>query len=56
MSEIKSVNWTAAMLIRFRMAQHKAMLVHLESFMFDDNQYNTGYAGYLIEYLEEQFK
>lgn len=53
---MKTINWTEPMLKRFKQMHKEAVEKHIDGFKFDGNEFNTSYAGYLIEYLEEQFK
>jgi len=45
------INWTRPMLERFRKALAKAKG---EAFIFEGNEFDPGYARYLIQYLETQ--
>lgn len=49
---MKTINWTAEMLERLKKAYAHAVETNLESFEFDGNEFNTNYAKYLIEYLD----
>jgi hypothetical protein len=51
-----TVNFDYAMLQRFKRAFKKATKESKEVFIFEGNEFVIGYAKYLIEYLEEQFK
>lgn len=44
------------MLTRFKSAYKKAVAARKANFVFDGNEFNTRYAGYLIEHLETLFK
>lgn len=46
-----TISWTPHMLDRFQQAFDAAEQLKLESFMFDDNEFVTAYAKYLIEHL-----
>lgn len=50
--DMKTINWTAEMLERLKKAYAHAVETNLESFEFDGNEFNTNYAKYLIEYLD----
>jgi late competence protein required for DNA uptake (superfamily II DNA/RNA helicase) len=52
MSEQKIINWTPAMLARFKKAYDKAVTEKVDTFMFDGNEFVVGYAKYLIQYLD----
>ncbi len=58
----RSINWTPARLKRLKAAHAQAVAQELPEFAFDpkDEQgevtFVLGYAKYLIEYLELQFK
>ena len=49
------ISWTKPMLKAFKIAYDKAIKEKLESFYFENNEYFTSYAKYIIEYLEPQF-
>lgn len=50
-----TILWTRPMLKRFRRAYHIAAADHKESFEFDDHEFVTSYAKYLLKYLDSQF-
>lgn len=50
------INWTPEMLKRFKKTYDEAVAMKLDSFKFDGNVFVTGYAKYLIEYLDGEFK
>lgn len=52
----KTINWTRPMLGRFRVSYNAAVKAGVSVFKFDDNEFVTGYAKYLIEHLDNQFK
>ena len=41
---------------RLRKSYQDALKEDAESFEFDDHHYTTGFAGYLLEYLEQQLE
>ena len=49
------INWTRPMLSRFIQAHDAAAKGKQTMCIFDGNEFDTGYAGYLIEYLEGEF-
>jgi hypothetical protein len=53
---MNTITWTPEMLKRFKDAYERAINGGNDSFMFDGNEFVTPYAGYLIEYLEIEFK
>jgi hypothetical protein len=48
------VTFTSEMLVEFKKAYSRAVEVKCTRFIFDGRGYLTGYAKYLIEYLEEK--
>lgn len=46
------INWNRPMLERFKAAYKEAVENDQIAFTFDGNEFVTGYAKYLIEYLE----
>lgn len=54
--EQKVIEWTRPMLARFRKAYSVAVEAGADTFTFDGNVFVVGYARYLIQYLETQFK
>jgi hypothetical protein len=50
------ITFTAGRLIEFKTAYHTAVAAGRETFSFDGNLYDIGYAKYLIEYLEDRFE
>ena len=53
---MKEISWTVDMLKRFKKAYEEASKEEKMSFMFDYNEFDLGYAKYLIEFLEIKFK
>lgn len=51
----KVIEWTPAMLKRFKVAYKKACENKQDTFVFNNNEFVTSYAKYLIEYLETRF-
>lgn len=49
-------NWTPEKLARFKEAYAAADRRSRDAFKFDGHTFYTGYAKYLIEYLERDFK
>lgn len=49
-------NWTPEKLARFKEAYVAADKRHRDEFKFDGYSFYTGYAKYLIEYLEQEFQ
>lgn len=49
-------NWTPEKLARFKQACAAADKRSRDAFKFDGHTFYTGYAKYLIEYLEQDFK
>ena len=49
------VTWRAKDLPRFARAQEQAAARKSKSFHFDGNEYDVGYAKYLLMHLEERF-
>jgi hypothetical protein len=52
----KVIKWTRPMLARFKVAYQHAAGAGKTQFEFDGNLFVVGYAKYLIEFLETQFK
>lgn len=52
----KTVSFDRAKLVRFKAAYKETCEKKLEEFTFEGDTYFVGYAKYLIEYLEGQFK
>jgi len=52
---MNKISWTKPMLERFKKAWKLAQQQEGESFMFEENKFQKGYAKYLIEYLEGLF-
>ena len=50
------IYYTKEMFIAFKKAYQSAINKQSNSFFFEDNEFLTSYAKYLIEYLEPQFK
>ena len=50
------ISWNRPMLDRFKEAHAAASKRNAETFVFDGQGFLIGYAKYLIEYLEGQFK
>ena len=51
----KTIEWTPEKLARFKAAHRKASDARCNEFTFDGHEFATGYAMYLIEYLEGVF-
>lgn len=51
-----TVEWNRPKLERFKQAYKHAVANGLGMFHFDGNDFVTGYAKYLIEYLENRLK
>ena len=52
----ETVSFNEDDLRRFKMAHNKALKDGVTSFFYKDNEYDTGYAKYLIQYLQSKFK
>lgn len=52
----KMVEFTPSKLRKFKTAYNKAVQSNQETFKWQGDEYVVGYAKYLIEYLEQQFK
>lgn len=52
----KMVEWTPKMLAQLKREYSEAAADKQETFMFNGNELVTGYAKYLIEYLDGEFK
>jgi hypothetical protein len=50
------ITWTPEKFTAFDKAYKKALKDGKEQFVFEDRDFVTGYAKYLIEYLAGQFK
>ena len=50
----ETVSFTENDLRRLKMAHHKALKDGVTSFFYKDNEYDTGYAKYLIQYLDSR--
>lgn len=50
------IHWTIPMLMRFKRAYADALASHQASFVFEGKQFMTGYARYLIEFLEGELQ
>jgi hypothetical protein len=55
MNDRATVTWTKQKLVQFRPRYTAARVAGKQSFVFEDHEYVTDYAMYLIEYLEGQF-
>jgi hypothetical protein len=51
-----TINFDYAMFKRFKKAYNKATKELKTVFIFEENEFDLGYAKYLIEYLELNFK
>lgn len=51
-----TIPWDRPMRERLRKAHKKAVKNKNNSFIFEDNEYLTKYAGYLLEYLDMKMK
>lgn len=51
-----TIRWDKPMRERLRKAYKKATDAGFDSFVFDDNEYLTRYAKYLLEYLDMKLK
>ena len=51
-----TIIFTKPMLDRLKKLHAQAAKAGEESFMFDGHEFYTGYAGYLIQYLETKLK
>ncbi len=51
----KNVNFTPEKLRRLKVAREEAVQAKKDSFVLDGDEYDVGYAKYLIEFLEEKF-
>lgn len=49
------IDWTPDLLRKFKREYNKAVKTGAEQFTFDDHDFVTDYAKYLIEYLEGRF-
>ena len=52
----KTVTFTAESIKRFEQTYDEANAKHVDRFVFDGNEYVTGYAVYLLEHLKERFE
>jgi len=52
---VNVINWDRIMLDHMKVAYKLAVNNKLNEFVFDGNVYDTGYAKYLIEYLNGKF-
>ena len=52
----KVIEWTPAILARFKKAHAKAVADKADTFIFDGNEFVVSYAKYLIEYLNGVLK
>ena len=52
----KVINWTPEKLAKFKKAYKEAETGKKESFIFGGDEFVTGYAKYLIQHLENEFK
>lgn len=52
----KMITWTVPMVHRFEKAYESALRNKQKEFKFDDNEFVTNYAKYLLEYLKDEFK
>lgn len=50
-----TIRFTRDMLVRFKVRYAKAVEAGEVQFVFEGNTFLTGYAKYLIEYLNQQF-
>jgi hypothetical protein len=50
-----NIEFTIESLRRFKMAYREACRVGVRTFKFDGNEFDVGYAHYLIEYLNIRF-
>jgi hypothetical protein len=50
------IQWSKPKLDRFKVEYQKAVDNKKESFVFEGNEFVTGYAKYLIEYLNATLK
>ena len=50
----ETISFTEDDLRRLKMAHHKALKDGVTSFLYKENEYDTGYAKYLIQYLESR--
>lgn len=48
------IHWTKPMRERLRKAHKKAIKDNKDSFIFENNEYVTRFAGYLLEYLDKK--
>ena len=55
MSDQNTISWTPEMLERFKAEYDRAVENNISQFVFEGNNFVTGYAKYLIEYLTTQF-
>ena len=53
---MNKLEWTIKQFLAFKKAYSVALNQDYDSFFFEDNEFLTSYAKYLIEYLEPQFK
>lgn len=51
----KMISWNKEMVKRLRKAYDTAVKDQKTEFIFDENQYLTTFAKYLLEYLEPKF-
>jgi hypothetical protein len=56
MNEVRTVSWSREDLKNLKAAYEKAKEGKQKQFKFRDIDLVTGYAKYLIEYLEDEFK
>jgi hypothetical protein len=48
------VNWKLEMLYRFEIRYDETVSCSLDTFMFDGHEFDTKYAGYLIQFLKQK--
>jgi hypothetical protein len=53
---MKMITWNGPKLQRMKDAYDRAKATGRDQFNFEGNRYVTGYAKYLIEYLEDKLK
>lgn len=56
MDKPNMINFDQAKVKRLKKRYDKAVLDKEESFIFEDNEYLTTYAKYMLEYLDTLFK
>jgi hypothetical protein len=51
-----TIEWTIPKLHRFTRAYEQALTQQQPSFHFEEVEFDTAYAGYLIEWMDQRFE